>query len=468
MKIKSLLFLSYFSIAVSSNFYAQNIPGNVPLNGLVGWWPMDSSANDMSVNGNNGTIYGATLTTDRFGNANSAFLFNGLSDYIEVPDDSALDLSNSFTLASWIKTNDYNQPLQYAIGKGRGPSGTGYALAFYDPNQGVIALNDGSSNLFIGSADSSLVSGWHLVVGTYDGTTLKIYIDGTVRDSVSAFVNLINSTEPLCFGREASGIGRYFNGSLDDIGIWDRPLTACEIASLYSENNTVLTAPSGSICFGDTIIISASNAVSYNWQPGNLSGDSILVSPSATTTFSIVAINSLGCASVDSITVFVNLLPSVSASSNAPGDSICSGNQVTLNGSGATNYSWSGGITDGVGFAPSSTQTYTVTGTDTNGCNNSAPITITVNACLGVSGQTLSENINVFPNPAKEKLNIDLAKLTGNKVIEVMDVTGRMTDKFNTSANAHQLNLETYSEGNYFLRIYNNEKVFQVKFFIQR
>ena len=240
-----------------------------------------------------------------------------------------------------------------------------------------------------------------------------------------------------------------------------------QTASVTVVSQPTVTATSATICAGSTAMLTASGATTYAWNGGQSTAN-ITVNPIVTTTYSVTGTISAGCFGTGTATVVVNGLPSVSASSNAPGDSVCSGNQVTLNGSGATNYSWSGGITDGVGFTPSSTQTYTVTGTDTNGCNNSASITITINACLGVSGQTLSENINVFPNPAKEKLNIDLAKLTGNKVIEVMDATGRMTDKCNTSANTHQLNLKTYSDGNYFLRIYNNEKVFQLKFIIQR
>ena len=58
------------------------VPSYVPSNGLAGWWPFSGNANDVSGNGNNGTVNGATLTTDRFGNPNAAYSFDGINDYI--------------------------------------------------------------------------------------------------------------------------------------------------------------------------------------------------------------------------------------------------------------------------------------------------------------------------------------------------------------------------------------------------
>jgi hypothetical protein len=76
---KQLLFLSLFAI----NVLTAQIPSYVPTNGLVGYWPFNGNANDISGNGNNGTVNGATLTTDRFGNTNSAYSFDG-NDWISA------------------------------------------------------------------------------------------------------------------------------------------------------------------------------------------------------------------------------------------------------------------------------------------------------------------------------------------------------------------------------------------------
>ena len=66
------------------------MPNYVPTNGLVGWWPFNGNANDESANNNNGIINGPVLTTDRDGNANSAYDFNGTTDFIEVADNVSL------------------------------------------------------------------------------------------------------------------------------------------------------------------------------------------------------------------------------------------------------------------------------------------------------------------------------------------------------------------------------------------
>ena len=79
-------------------------------NGLVGYWPFNGNANDESGNGNNGTVNGATLTTDRYGNTNSAYDFDGIDDYIQASNYSS---NSSFTFSGWINLSDYNICLLY-------------------------------------------------------------------------------------------------------------------------------------------------------------------------------------------------------------------------------------------------------------------------------------------------------------------------------------------------------------------
>ncbi len=75
-------------------------------NGIVGCWPFNGNANDESGNGNGGNVYGATLTEDRFGNLNSAYSFDGINDYIEVPHVQSLNLNSQFTISLFFKTDD--------------------------------------------------------------------------------------------------------------------------------------------------------------------------------------------------------------------------------------------------------------------------------------------------------------------------------------------------------------------------
>jgi hypothetical protein len=80
---KSLFSACVVGLGLTVNLWGQ-VPNYVPTNGLVGFWPFNGNANDESGNGNNGTVNGATLTTDRFGVANRAYSFDGVDDFISI------------------------------------------------------------------------------------------------------------------------------------------------------------------------------------------------------------------------------------------------------------------------------------------------------------------------------------------------------------------------------------------------
>jgi len=103
MKTYKVLLTSLL-VLVSSLGFSQSVPSYVPTNGLVGWWGFNGNAQDGSGNGNHGTVNGATLTTDRFGNQNGAYQF--ANSEISIADNSLLDstFSNSFSLAFWYNS----------------------------------------------------------------------------------------------------------------------------------------------------------------------------------------------------------------------------------------------------------------------------------------------------------------------------------------------------------------------------
>ncbi|MBL0912870.1 MAG: gliding motility-associated C-terminal domain-containing protein [Bacteroidia bacterium] len=135
------------------------------------------------------------------------------------------------------------------------------------------------------------------------------------------------------------------------------------------------------ICAGDTLTLSGSGANTYTWDNGVTDGTAFV--PTATTTYTVTGTDINTCQNTDQITITVNTLPAVSA---GPDMVICSGDTVTLNGSGATSYTWNNGVTDGTAFVPAATTTYTVTGTDGNTCQNTDSMTVTVNPLPPVNG----------------------------------------------------------------------------------
>lgn len=137
-------------------------------------------------------------------------------------------------------------------------------------------------------------------------------------------------------------------------------------------------------CDGAQVTLSGSGtAVSYTWDNGVTDG--VAFTPAGTTTYTVTGTDAAGCTNTDQVTVSVSTSPNVGAGND---QSICPGGAVTLNGSGATSYTWDNGVTDGVAFNPAATTTYTVTGTDAAGCSNTDQVTVTVNALPNVDAGT--------------------------------------------------------------------------------
>ena len=139
----------------------------------------------------------------------------------------------------------------------------------------------------------------------------------------------------------------------------------------------VASSNPASVCSGGTSTLTASGGSTYTWMPGNLTGASVVVAPLITTTYTVTGTNAQGCSNTAMTTVTVIPSPVVTANSTAA--SVCAGGSVTLTGSGASTYTWDNNVINAVSFVPTATTTYMVTGTDANGCTNTATITVTVN-----------------------------------------------------------------------------------------
>lgn len=158
-----------------------------------------------------------------------------------------------------------------------------------------------------------------------------------------------------------------------------------ELPQLTSSTNSAI------ICEGSSTTVTSTGADTYIWSPGNLNGNSNLLSPAASTTYTITGTNtSTGCSNTTTQLITVNPLPNVAI--NAGAVSICNGNSTSLTATGANSYVWQPGAasTATMNVTPLSSTVYTVTGTSTFGCVNTATKLITVNNC------NLTLNIKLF------------------------------------------------------------------------
>ncbi|MFN0188428.1 MAG: T9SS type A sorting domain-containing protein, partial [Bacteroidia bacterium] len=151
--------------------------------------------------------------------------------------------------------------------------------------------------------------------------------------------------------------------------------------------------------------------------------------------------------------------PTVTAS--ATNDTICSGDPVTLTyGGNATTYVWSNGVTNGVPFNPTATQTYTVTGTDANGCSSSASIQVAVKSCVGLEDILGNEILSVYPNPSSGIFQMQVKK---DIQLSVYSLDGRLIQNHRLNPGSQLLSLENEASGMYIMQINTAEGQYRMK-----
>jgi hypothetical protein len=213
-----------------------SLPSNLQ-QGLVGYWPFCGNANDESGNGNDGVVNGATLTEDRFGNANAAYGFDGVDDIIPVPFQT-IQMNSDYSISAWIQPSEYVSPYPQVLWS---DSNNGvnneysFRMQLDSMSRSILYFMEiGASNTgtVITSENDQINEGnyYHILIST-DATTTSMYINN----------NLVQTTEritPTIFS-DSIFIGHYggffgYQGVIDDIGIWNRALTPEEVQELYT------------------------------------------------------------------------------------------------------------------------------------------------------------------------------------------------------------------------------------------
>ena len=415
-----LTFLSFFAVLSAQG----QVPSYVPTNGLVAYWPFNGNAIDASGNGNNGTVSGATLGSDRNGNSNSCYDFNGQGDFIQCQPLLQLDNSPYMTLSCWFKIEGQNTNLdcvngcaQYLLSQGIDAS-TGNSFFGLAYNQSVVpyafGIANGYSNLFINSlAGTADFSGWNHLVLVFSFGVNKLYLNGSLV-ATDNYMGVVSSQNlPLFFGKyngDAS-FPYYLNGKLDDIGVWNRALTESEVADLYigCAVSATLQPISISVLSGNdaSFIVAGSNAnCTFQWQ----------------TDLGLGWQNLTNAGQYSGVNTSTLTVLNTNASNN--------------------NQNFRCLITLGTCSASSSSAVLTV-----------LPVSVTENENLSFS---------IFPNPATTNLTLQIESALIGSEFSIYDAVGNVVLKDKILSTNQNISISNLSNGNYILRVGNENKLFTV------
>ena len=371
------------------------VPSYVPTNGLVGWWSFSGSAQDDSGNGNNGTVNGPSLTTDRWNCPNRAYLFN--ANNITLSNTSSVFSPNQFTISGWFNST-YSTSAYITVFSNFSTGSFGIAGYWIGlkGNKVCFYLANGSF-IEIMSAENFNDGLWHMLTATYDGATGRLYADGQLKNSVA--YNIVHPpTTTVYIGSDQQL--EHFYGKIDDVGFWNQVLTPQEITNLYqlsSSSTSITPLSSTTFCPGGSVTLQANTGSNYTYEWYNngvlISGanqSSYVANVSGTYTVSVSGSCATSTAS-STVTVLAAgdpscSAPSCSATASNSGPQ-CEGSTIQLNASGGGTYAWSGpnsfsssAQNPTISNAPlAASGIYTVT-IDVGGCTATASTTLVVNS----------------------------------------------------------------------------------------
>jgi hypothetical protein len=250
------------------------------------------------------------------------------------------------------------------------PAGSGYAYSDFDLSHANIYLRSGETYTFRMVAQNGFDQPW------IRASNADPYANGRHSASSTSDMKFITYMTPILWYATLTGGSSIPNPSATSTTTFYAEVqagscTTSRTAVLLSFNAVALTVSGDtSLCPGESTSLTATGAVSYVWMPGSTTGSTRSVSPASTTTYTITGTNSFGCTLAVTKTVVVNNLPIVSISGLTA--VTCPGYNITLTASGANSYTWNPGAStnSSVTFFPTTTTTYTVTGTNAAGCTN--------------------------------------------------------------------------------------------------
>ena len=205
---------------------------------LVAYYPFNGNANDESGNGNDGDINEETdseptLTTDRFGNENSAYSFDGINDFIVI--DPEFSYSNEISMGGWLKIDALSKGITIVSKRFGNFGGEDFQLYYEGPGDyKMVGILWGlSTERCRGTINSVIDNDWHHYFFTYDGSFMVMYIDGVINQTCTSSGTVNNNNLNMRIGED--WYGNYGDGDIDEVRIYNRALSASEVQALYQQ-----------------------------------------------------------------------------------------------------------------------------------------------------------------------------------------------------------------------------------------
>jgi len=231
--------------------------------------------------------------------------------------------------------------------------------------------------------------------------------------------------------------------------------TTSMIDTIVAHSLPEIIVNDGVICAGQSFTVIPSGADTYTYSSGT-----DVVMPTANATYTVTGTNTVtACSNTAVSTVTVNALPTLMATTN--NTLLCTGQTATLSVSGADTYTWSTNQnTTDIAVSPTVQTTYTVMGTDVNGCENTTTIMQDVSLCTGINAIANANVLNLYPNPNNGLFNIEL---TTTAKVEVINAVGQTLKAATLEAGKHAIDIQNEASGIYFVKVITNNQQQMVK-----
>jgi len=207
--------------------------------GLIAYYPLNGNADDVSGNERNGQLINSpTFTEDRFGIPNQAITFNGTNNYVSIP---YYNLGNEpVTISCWVKATTSDNNYLGIVSLYDDNTKVEYRIA-QNGNSLVICRNNPGYSWYSTSAYTITLNTWYNVTLRYSSSLLEMYVNGSFFTSITVgwYANWYSYPTEFCIGKGTGDTTNFFNGSVDDVFIYNRALSPSEIEDLYNYNPNI-------------------------------------------------------------------------------------------------------------------------------------------------------------------------------------------------------------------------------------